>query len=348
MADLSKPDFMQLRAADRARLLRITARFAGASLVVLGDLVADEFVHGQIARISREAPVLIVKERERRIVPGGGANAANNLADLGVRIRLLGAAGEDETGEALVDYFRAKGVGVEDVLRPKGYRTPTKSRILGALGHGRAQQIVRLDREPAQPLGPSLRRQLTAAAARLLDQAAALLVSDYGYGSTSAREVEWLKRARPAGSRRAPLTLDSRYHLRQYAGVAAATPNEQEIEQAFGASVGEQVGVLHRLAARIMARQRFEALLVTRGAQGMILYQAGNRPQSLGLFGSAEAVDVTGAGDTVIAIFTAALGVGASFLDAARLANCAGGLVVMKSGTATVTASELAQAIRNG
>jgi bifunctional ADP-heptose synthase (sugar kinase/adenylyltransferase) len=130
--------------------------------------------------------------------------------------------------------------------------------------------------------------------------------------------------------------------------VAAATPNEQEIEQAFGASVGEQVGVLHRLAARIMARQRFEALLVTRGAQGMILYQAGNRPQSLGLFGSAEAVDVTGAGDTVIAIFTAALGVGASFLDAARLANCAGGLVVMKSGTATVTASELAQAIRNG
>jgi len=340
-------DFMQLRAGDRARLLRTIARFAGASMTLLGDLVADEFVQGQIVRVSREAPVLIVKERERRIVPGGGANSANNLVDLGVKLELLGAVGEDETGEALLDHFRAKGVNVERVVRPKDYRTPTKSRILGAIGHGRAQQIVRLDREPATPLDPRLRRQLTSAAARLLDRTTALLVSDYGYGATSAREVDWLRRTRPAGSGRTPVTLDSRHHLRQYTGLTAATPNEQEIEEAFSTPVTDRVEKLDGLAARILTRQRFEALLVTRGAEGMILYQPGGQPQMLRLFGPAEAVDVTGAGDTVIAVFTAALGVGASFLDAARLANCAGGLVVMKSGTATVTAAELAQAIRN-
>lgn len=340
-------DFMQLRAGDRTRLVRIISRFAGASMVLLGDLVADEFVHGQIVRVSREAPVLIVKERERRILPGGGANAANNLVDLGVTLALLGAAGEDETGEALLDCFRGKGVNTEGVMRPKGYRTPAKSRILGAIGHGRAQQIVRLDREPAALLDPKLRRQLTSAAARLVHQTAAFLVSDYGYGATSAREVDCLRRARPSGSRRVPVTLDSRHHLRQYAGVTAATPNEQEIEQAFGTPVTDRVEILDHLAARVLARQHFEALLVTRGAEGMILYEAGRRPQILRVFGAAEAVDVTGAGDTVIAVFTAALGVGATFLDAARLANCAGGLVVMKSGTATVSAAELAQAIRN-
>jgi D-glycero-beta-D-manno-heptose-7-phosphate kinase len=340
-------DSMQLRVADRARLARIIARFAGAPMALVGDLVADEFVQGQIVRVSREAPVLIVKERERRIVPGGGANAANNLVDLNVRLTLLGAAGEDESGEALLRHFRAKGVDVQHVLRPKGYRSPTKSRVLGAIGHGRAQQIVRLDREPAAPLDPRARRQLTSAAAGLMSQTAALLVSDYGYGATGAREVDWLHRAHPTGSRRTPVTLDSRHHLRQYTGVTAATPNEQEIEQAFGMPVTDRVETLDRLAARILTRQRFQALLVTRGAEGMILYQAGSPPQALRVFGSTEAVDVTGAGDTVIAVFTAALGLGASFLDAARLANCAGGLVVMKSGTATVTAAELAQAIRN-
>ncbi len=340
-------DFMQLRAADRARLVKIVARFKGAAMVLLGDLVADEFVYGQIARVSREAPVLIVKERERRIVPGGGANAANNLADLGVQLTLLGAAGEDSAGEALLGQFRDKGVNVDGVVRPKEYRTPTKSRILGAIGHGRAQQIVRLDREPVAPLHPKLRRRLTSAAARLLNRTAALLVSDYGYGATGARELDWLRRVHNHGGNRVPVTLDSRHNLRHYTTVTAATPNEQEIEQAFGTSIGERIETLNGLASQILARQRFGALLVTRGAEGMILYEAECEPQPLKVFGAAEAVDVTGAGDTVIAVFTAALGAGASFLDAARLANCGGGLVVMKSGTATVTAVELAQAIRN-
>jgi len=338
---------MKLSASDRSRLARIIGRFSGTAIVMLGDLVADEFVYGQIARVSREAPVLILRQRDKQVLPGGGANAANNLVDLGVRVILVGAAGEDEAGGALLRYFSAKGVEIGTVMRPKGYRTPTKSRILGALGHGRPQQIVRVDREPAVPLEAAVRRCLTAAAARYLEQAAAVLVSDYGYGATSPRETDWLRRRDGRTGRPAPVTLDSRYELRSYTQLTAATPNEQEMEQAFGTQIGDRIELLDRLAGQVLKRQRFQALLVTRGREGMILYEPDRAPHALGIFGSDQVADVTGAGDTVIAVFTAALAVGAGFLDAARLANCAGGLVVMKSGTATTTARELAEAVRN-
>jgi D-glycero-beta-D-manno-heptose-7-phosphate kinase len=342
-------DLMRLNASDRARLARIIGALAGKRIIVLGDLVADEFVSGEIARVSREAPVLILKQRDKRIVPGGGANAANNLVDLGVQLTLLGAAGEDEAGEALLSCFRAKGIEVGGVVRPKDYCTPTKSRILGAVGHGRPQQIVRLDREPAAPLDSRAQRRLMAKAEEVLSEADAVLASDYGYGAVNPRALGRLVRARAAArpGKRPPVMLDSRYHLRGYTGVTSATPNEQEMEQAFGAQVGDRTDVLHSLAARVLNRQRFESLLVTRGRQGMVLYERNRAPQVLRIFGSDQVADVTGAGDTVIAVFTAALAARATFLDAARLANCAGGLVVMKSGTATVTASELSEAIRN-
>jgi D-glycero-beta-D-manno-heptose-7-phosphate kinase len=341
-------DWMKIGSRDRQRLLRLVAAFAGQRIVLLGDLVADEFVQGEITRVSREAPVLILREREKRIVPGGGANAANNLADLGVELTLVGAVGDDESGHALLDYFRAKRVSTEGVIRAPGYRTPTKSRLLGALGHGRPQQIVRVDREPASPLDAALRHRLTETAAQHLGEAAALLVSDYGYGAASPRELEWLRRRRPSrGRHRPPITLDSRYDFGRYSGVTAATPNEPEMEQAFGVRVGGRLEVLHDLAQRVLRRQQFRALVVTRGREGMVLYEPGRAPRALGIFGSDEVADVTGAGDTVIAVFTAALAAEAGFLDGARLANCAGGLVAMKSGTATVTARELAQAIGN-
>lgn len=341
-------DLMRLDASDRARLGRIIGAVAGKRITLLGDLIADEFVYGEIARVSREAPVLILKQREKRIVPGGGANAANNLVDLGVELTLLGAAGEDEAGEALLGCLRAKGVEVDGVARPKDYCTPTKSRILGAVGHGRPQQIVRLDREPAAPLDARAQRRLMARAEELLSEADAVLASDYGYGAVNPRALGRLHQMRQTRSgNRPPIMLDSRYDLRSYTGATSATPNEQEMEQAFGVHIGDQSNLLADLAARVIKRQSFESLLVTRGRQGMVLYERDRAPQTLRIFGSDQVADVTGAGDTVIAVFTAALAARATFLDAARLANCAGGLVVMKSGTATVTASELAEAIRN-
>jgi rfaE bifunctional protein kinase chain/domain len=336
---------MKISAPDRVALLSIIERFPRQHVVLLGDLVADEYIYGAIARVSREAPVLILKQREKQVVPGGGANAGNNLVDLGARVTLVGVVGDDESGEALLRYFREKGISLHRVVRLRGYLTPTKSRILGGLTHWQRQQIVRVDREPPQPLAQEVRRKLTRSVAPLLRASSALLVSDYGYGSTNAREAEVLRRR--IGRRPLPMTVDSRYDLLTYRHFTAATPNEPEIEAAFRESIGNNLERLYLLGRKLLRRQGLQALLITRGRDGMVLFEPRREPRHLPIFGSDQAVDVTGAGDTVIAAFTLALGAGASPLHAAMLANCAGGLVVMKRGTATATLREIREAIRN-
>jgi rfaE bifunctional protein kinase chain/domain len=336
---------MKVTASDRSALLSLIERFPAQKIVLLGDLVADEFVYGEIARVSREAPVLILKQREKQIVPGGGANAANNLADLGAQVTPAGVVGDDEAGEGLLRYFRQKKIPTRLIIRARGHVTPTKSRLLGGLLHWQRQQIVRVDREPSRPLGREVRRRLSARVAPLLGKSSALLISDYGYGSTDADELKFLRRRaiRPA----LPVTVDSRYDLLSYSNLTAATPNEPEIEAAFNRKIGNDRDLLHRLGRRVLRKLALKALLVTRGRDGMVLIEPRREPVHLPIFGSDQAVDVTGAGDTVIAAFTLALAAGASFFHAAQLANCAGGLVVMKRGTATVTARELREAIRN-
>jgi len=312
---------------------------------MLGDLVADEYVYGEIARVSREAPVLILKQREKQVTPGGGANAVNNLADMGAQVIPVGVVGEDDTGEALLRYFREKGISTRYVVRLAGHQTPTKSRILGGHSHWQRQQIVRIDREPAQLLAREVRRRLTHSVLSLLRTSSALLLSDYGYGTTDAREVEFLCRRRECVP--LPVAVDSRYDLLAYKNVTTATPNEPEVEAAFGETIGHNLERLHALGRKLLRRQRLRALLVTRGRDGMVLFEPRREPRHLPIFGSDQAVDVTGAGDTVIAAYTLALGAGADFLHAAMIANCAGGLVVMKRGTASVTGAELVEAIRN-
>lgn len=336
---------MTITPSSRAELIRLLSRFSGLRILVLADLVADEYVYGEIARVSREAPVLILKERQRQILPGGGANAANNLLELGARVELAGVVGRDAPGEALVRAFRAKGASTRRILSARGYQTPTKSRILAGLAHWQRQQIVRLDREPAERLDHGTRARLMRSLLLLVPGAQGLLVSDYGYGAADPRDLRPLL-AR-AARRKLAATLDSRFRLLDFSGFTAATPNEPELEEAFGAKVGNDPGALERLGRRALRRLKLQALLLTRGRDGMVLFERERKTACLPIFGSDTAVDVTGAGDTVIAAFTMALAAGADYLHAAELANCAAGLVVMKRGTATVKASEIAEAIRN-
>jgi D-glycero-beta-D-manno-heptose-7-phosphate kinase len=325
------------------RLKKIVESFPKVTVTVVGDLVADEFVFGEISRVSREAPVLILKHRERTVAPGGGANAIYNLADLGVNVLPVGVVGDDEPGKLLIKAFRHKHIPVTGVLKDKSYATVTKTRILAGMTHSARQQVVRLDREPSAEPSQHLRRELVLAAREYARASDALLISDYGYGAASPQILNAIRAK--GGLDRLPITLDSRYRMLEYSGVTAATPNEPEIEEAMGVKIGQDWSRLISAGEQIIARMKLHSLVITRGRDGMVAFNQRHQPLDIPIYGSDEVADVTGAGDTVIATFTAALAAGASTEEAAHLANYAGGIVVMKRGTATVSQQELLHAI---
>jgi len=324
------------------RLAAIIHAFPSVRVTVLGDLVADEFVFGEIDRVSREAPVLILKHRERSVVPGGGANAVNNLADLGVQVVPVGVIGDDLPGRMLTEYFRKKNIPVSGMLKDKNYATVTKTRILAGMTHTSRQQVVRLDREPEHGPSPDALKKLVKMTRHAAARSDALLVSDYGYGSATPAI---LRVVRKGPGKTVPLVLDSRHRLLQYVGATAATPNEPEVEEALGVRIGQDWRRLIVSGNQVMSGMKLKSLLITRGRDGMVAFEYGKKPLDIPIFGSDEVADVTGAGDTVIAVFTAALAAGGSTEEGALLANYAGGIVVMKRGTATVSREELLHAL---
>ncbi len=340
---MAKTEPMTKHPKEANRLRKIVDAFPKITVTVLGDLVADEFIFGEISRVSREAPVLILKHRERTVVPGGGANAVNNLADLGVNVLPVGVVGDDEPGRLLVKYLRHKRIAVSGILKDKSYSTVTKTRILAGMTHTARQQVVRVDREPQVPPNQHLTRELYLATREYMHASDALLVSDYGYGAATPAIVSTLREKGKLGT--VPLVIDSRYRLLQYAGATAATPNEPEVEEALGIRIGQNWEKLVAAGEQVMERMKLQSLLITRGRDGMVAFNHRHKPVDIPIFGSDQVADVTGAGDTVIAAFTAALATGASTEEAAQLANYAGGIVVMKRGTATVSREELLHAL---
>jgi rfaE bifunctional protein kinase chain/domain len=331
--------------ADLAALAEIVERFRGKRVVLFGDFVADEFQFGDISRVSREAPVLILRHRETRVAPGGGANAANNLAALGARVAPVTVVGDDSAGALLIEQFDRAGIETDGVIRVRDWTTPTKTRFLAGWAHTVAQQVLRVDRGPDAPPSQAVLKRAAAKLQSKLGRADALAVSDYGFGVTSP---EALRKAIRAARLRIPVTLDARYGLESYAqsGITAATPNEAELEALHHTTIGRDRAELERRGRATLQKMKLRALLVTRGKDGMALFERRNKAAHIAVHGSNQAVDVTGAGDTVLAAFTLALAAGASPLEAAHVANIAGGLVVMKRGTAVVTRAELLAAIR--
>jgi rfaE bifunctional protein kinase chain/domain len=329
---------------EQQRLRRIVESFSKVSVLVMADLIADEFISGEIARVSREAPVLILKHRDRMLIPGGGANAVMNLAALGVTALPVGLVGDDEAGKALLQIFRKNKISVSGISKLKGHVTTTKTRILAYSSHSSRQQVVRIDREceVLKDTHPSL-VELVASAREYAPAADAVLLSDYGYGAISPRLFNFVRARGALGD--IPVALDSRYRLLDYEGVTAATPNEGEVEEAFHTKIGDNREKLHEAGAALIRQMKLESLVITRGGEGMTAFEKRRAPLEIPVYGSNQVVDVTGAGDTVIATFTAALAAGADPADAARLANYAGGIVVMKRGTATASRDELLAAL---
>lgn len=329
--------------AHAQHLRHIVEAFPRVTVAALADLVADEFIFGEISRVSREAPVLILKHRERNVLPGGGANAIYNLASLGVNVLPVGVVGDDESGKLLLQKFRAAHIPITGIQKIKGYTTVTKSRTLAGYPHSGRQQVVRVDREPESAPDRHTQRELLMAAKKYARIADALLISDYGYGAATPELFSLLRKQI---SLEIPVTLDSRYRMLQYRGITAATPNEPEVEEALDEKIGKDDVRLLSAGKELLQRMGLQSLVVTRGRDGMVAFSKGAKPVDIPIYGSNEVTDVTGAGDTVIATFTAALAAGADTESAARLANFAGGIVVMKRGTATVSQEELLEAIQ--
>lgn len=329
---------------DLVALAECVEQFSGKTVILLGDFVADEFQFGEISRVSREAPVLILRHRETQLIPGGGANAANNLAALGARVLPVTAVGDDQAGEALIDYFLGQGIDVSGIVRAKDWTTPTKTRFLAGWAHTVRQQVLRVDREPSTALPEVAQRKLREALHARVRAADALAVSDYGFGAATPALVQSAREKR----KNLPITLDARYDLGAYrrAGITSATPNEGELEALHHTAIGQDEEELARCGRTTLETMKLRALLVTRGRDGMALFEKPNRLTRIPIHGSKQAIDVTGAGDTVLAAYTLALASGGSPLDAAHIANIAGGLVVMKRGTATVSRDELLETIR--
>lgn len=318
-------------------LLSLARSLVKVRALAVGDLVADEYIFGQTERISREAPVLIVRYESSEVRLGGGANAAHNAAALGAGVKVVGVLGLDELGRTLKKQFAAAGVDVQAVS-VGGVPTETKTRILaGGISTSR-QQMLRLDRGAGGRLPIKARRMLAAKVKAGLKTADVALVSDYGAGvlddETRAELLKW----------DGPVVVDARFALDRYRGATYAKPNEPELAALTGMSVRTDDDVL-RAARAARKLLRCKGVLVTRGKKGMAWVDDDRHEVLIPRHGSDEIVDVTGAGDTVLAAFGLALGAGAAPVDAARLANVAASIVVGKQGTATVSPKELLEAL---
>jgi rfaE bifunctional protein kinase chain/domain len=322
--------------------MTIIRRFGDRKILVIGDLIADQFVYGAIDRVSREAPVFILRHEHTETLPGGAANCAMNLASLGAAVSLIGIRGDDEAGNAVNEKLNNAGVDTTGLLITNVLRTTTKVRILAGQLHSTRQQVIRIDYVGDPLTDTAVRKKLREVVLEHAHTVDAVIVSDYNYGVADTEMVAFTRDL--AATRKIPLLADSRFRLASFSGFTSATPNEDEVEQLLGKQIAS-VAELESAAEELRDQLGYRALLITRGGHGMMLLEDGIPAIHIDAVGSHEPVDVTGAGDTVIAAYALALASDSSFPDAARIANYAGGLVIMKRGTASVTREELESSV---
>ncbi len=313
--------------------------FPATKVAIIGDIVADQYLNGTISRVSREAPVFILRHDQTTTLPGAAANAASNVASLGARACLVGVIGDDANGKLLLERMTEIGVDVSSVVADDAASTTTKVRILAGQQHAARQQVIRVDYEYGAPYAASTRQKVIENAAAAVRSADAVIFSDYNYGAADTEIFEAVRKA--AAERGTPILVDSRFRLQEFRGASSATPNQDEVEQILGPGFGDAA------CDRLRDELGLDSLLVTNGNKGMTLIERGRQPRHIDAVGSDQAVDVTGAGDTVIAAYALGLASGLSYFDAAKLANHAGGIVVMKKGTAAVAPEELIASINS-
>ena len=323
---------MSMNKLSRERAITITLAFAGKRIVVMGDVMLDEFIWGRVRRISPEAPVPVVEVDRQTLALGGAGNVASNLVALGASATPIGVVGADSDAERLRSAFRDVGVNVEGLVIDADRPTTSKTRVIA-----HSQQVVRADRESRSAIKPEIENRLLNIFRGEIESADAVVVSDYGKGLlTPALLSSTLTAARQRGL---PVCLDPKMrNFVHYQPVTVITPNSQEAAEAAGIAIEDEES-LTEAGTKLLASIECRAVLVTRGEEGMTLFTEGGVTHIPTV--AREVYDVTGAGDTVIATLALAIASGASLEEAAVLANHAAGVVVAKVGTASVTREEL-------
>ena len=329
---------------DKEKLTRILNNFRDKKVMVLGDMVADRYIFGKTSRVSREAPVIILKYDTEEIILGGAANSVNNINAMGGRVFPVGIIGQDKAGRQMLKIMRDKKIVTSRMIVDVDSPTVTKTRIMAGDYHTARQQVVRIDRESDKPLSKELEARVLRVLAAHIPDMDAVLVSDYGAGLITERVRDVLLGL--VHKYQKPLVVDSRYNITKYEGATLITPNETEAAPAVGMKVdGEKA--LKEVGARLLAKVKCKGVLTTQGRNGMTLFEPKGKITHIDIAGSDDAVDVTGAGDTVASCATLALAGGAGLKEAAELANLAAGVAVMKRGTAVVSIPEIKQKLDN-
>jgi rfaE bifunctional protein kinase chain/domain len=322
------------------RLKAIIKRFSKTRVGVIGDMAADVYIYGKPYRLSREAPVIVIRHDYQKVVPGGAANTVNNLIQLGAQVYPMGILGNDDAGVEVFNYFSDRCPSTEGLLLSSAIETITKTRIMAGDDHTSKQQVIRIDKEPRCQLSTDEERKLLAYLSRLSPQLDALIVSDYGYGFITGRILAFIRNFACTRT----VVADSRYRMRDFKGVTIVTPNQAEAEELSGIEIKDTKALI-AAGNKILKSLNSKAVLITQGNEGMTLFERNRKPAHIPICGSDEITDVTGAGDTVASIMGLALGAGATFPEAAHLSNAGASVVVMKRGTATLTPDELNSAM---
>lgn len=320
------------------RLEQLLSAFSEKRVLVVGDLFADEYLKGQVSRISREAPVLILQQKENTLYPGGAANAAANIASLGGQCHMAGLVGEDAMAGRLTGELNRRGVETALCLADPSRPTTTKTRISAASQQSVTQQIVRVDNERRHAMDPELETRFLEAIAERMPEFDAVLLSDYGNGVLTPRVIEGVMAQAAALGK--VVTVDSQRDLREFPGAWIVTPNQPEAEQVVGFEITDQESLMK--AGRILLDEaKLRSALITRGGEGMALFEADGTVTQIPAFNRTDVFDVTGAGDTVVGTLTLALAAGATFAEAMVMANVAASIVVRRFGTSVTTQAEL-------
>jgi len=326
--------------SESQRLVKIVKAMKGAPVLVVGDLVADRYIYGTAGRISREAPVPIIDIECEEIRPGGAANTAANLASMGAKVMAVGVVGNDPHGRSLLDVLEKAGVKIGGVIKVKDRPTITKTRVMAGDLHAKRQQVIRIDRGLRTPLSQNTAREIAKILKSNISKASAAALSDYGFGIAHESVLKVLRDAAVS----IPVVADSRFYLAQMKGMTTVTPNEPECEALLATKISDEKD-LHKCGSELLRKLRCRYAIITRGNKGMALYRRGSRPYVIPIAKKHEAVDVTGAGDTVVAAFTLGLAVGAAPEDSVFIANHAAGVAVLRSGAVAVTAREIIESL---